>query len=87
MKILVMILIIVLQMPIRGNVAYDKADKVKWSPDSKGKYSIGYSLIYCRLTLIQYKKLLYDTYCSIKLLMFQPLLCTSQWAMKLKSIS
>ena len=28
-----------LQMPIRGNIAYDQADKVKWSPDSKGNYS------------------------------------------------
>ena len=26
-------------MPIRGNIAYDQADKVKWSPDSKGNYS------------------------------------------------
>ena len=23
-------------MAVRGNIAYDKADKVKWSPDSKG---------------------------------------------------
>ena len=23
------------KMPIRGNIAYDQADKVRWSPDSK----------------------------------------------------
>ena len=29
-------------MPIRGNIAYDKADKLKWSPDSKGNATLNY---------------------------------------------